>query len=159
MASWLAKFIQESNRIEGIIRDVRSHELQVHSDFLCLDEIRIGDLENVVQRIAGARLRTLPGMNVRVGSHIPPPGGSGIRESLQGILDIANREISTKTPYRTHVAYESLHPFMDGNGRSGRLLWLWQMERLAIEMEWGSQPWREIGFLHYFYYESLESGR
>ena len=47
----------------------------------------------------------------------------------------------------THVRYELLHPFLDGNGRSGRALWLWLM---------GQAP---LGFLHTFYYQTLSAAR
>lgn len=52
------------------------------------------------------------------------------------------------TPMRAHVEYETLHPFMDGNGRSGRVLWAWQMRRD------GRDP-LQLGFLHAFYYQAL----
>ena len=42
----------------------------------------------------------------------------------------------------------SNHPFTDGNGRSGRALWLWQMNNHA-----------PFGFLHTFYYQTLENSR
>lgn len=34
-----------------------------------------------------------------------------------------------------HVAFEKIHPFVDGNGRVGRILWQWQ--RLAIGLPIG----------------------
>ena len=30
-----------------------------------------------------------------------------------------------KEVMRTHLAFENIHPFIDGNGRTGRLLLLW----------------------------------
>ena len=45
--------------------------------------------------------------------------------------------------------YETLHPFMDGNGRSGRILWAWQM------IEHNIAPGLSLGFLHAYYYQTL----
>lgn len=33
---------------------------------------------------------------------------------------------------KTHVAFENVHPFPDGNGRSGRILYNWQRIRLGL---------------------------
>ena len=41
---------------------------------------------------------------------------------------------------------------MDGNGRSGRALWLWQMvNQHNYDMR--------LGFLHLWYYQSLQAGQ
>jgi Fic family protein len=56
------------------------------------------------------------------------------------------------SPYQQHHQYESLHPFTDGNGRSGRTIWAWHMMRV------GRDPFA-LPFLHRFYYQALEAGR
>ena len=143
----LNDFVIESNRIEGINRVPLPEEIWAHERFLVLDSIGLVDLEafvNVVQ--PGATLRRRLGMNVRVGDHIAPPGGPDIEERLNDLLNTATRDEAD--PYKTHLGYERLHPFMDGNGRSGRALWLWMMG--------GNAP---LGFLHQFYYQTLQASR
>lgn len=142
MRDFLWDFALESNKIEGIL-GVTDRVYQAHHDFLSLDKITIHDLKDFVEANApGHLLRDSPEVpGVRVGNHIAPPSGPGVRAELSRILRIED-------PYRQHVAYEDLHPFTDGNGRSGRVLWLWNMIRAE---KYSSK----LGFLHHFYYQTL----
>jgi hypothetical protein len=118
--------------------------------FVRLPAVTVDDMVQFVSVYQpNARLRNKPGLNVRVGDHIAPPGGPEIPEALADIL----RDEGIQGPYRIHCRYETLHPFTDGNGRSGRALWAWMMVRHDI---W---PGLLIGFLHAFYYQTLSDFR
>lgn len=145
----LYQFVRESNKIEGINRRPSTAEIKAIRHFLFQPAITISTLVDLVNAFQpGAVLRFLHGFDVRVGSYTPPPGGPEIQKALNHLLDqINSREV---TAYEGHVAYENLHPFTDGSGRSGRVLWLWQM---------GGIERVPLGFLHTYYYQSLSAQR
>lgn len=157
---FLEDFTQESFRIEGITHDtierLEFDTLALHT-FLEVPKLTIAALEAYVRTIEPEiRMRDQVGLNVRVGSHVPPLGGPHIRQDLDHLLTHASVSHVTYStpydPYHTHVQYETLHPFTDGNGRSGRAIWLWQMIK--------KNDYRyKLGFLHAFYYQALEASR
>lgn len=152
--SELVAFVAESNRIEGIVRQPTCAEIAAHVEFLETDLCHssaagIGALERLVAVLQpGALIRSRGGMNVRVGYHFPPPGGPDILFQLERLFEqLRVQGAGPDRAYSVHHEYETLHPFMDGNGRSGRALWLWMMG--------GKAP---LGFLHTWYYQSLAAG-
>ncbi len=140
----LLDFVVESNCIEDI--HVRPN-LKANRKFLDLATPTLTDLVEFVWDEAGKRLRTQPGMNVQIGNHLAPLGGPEINPAVQRLVQDAKDNV--RTPFEIHRRYETLHPFMDGNGRSGRILWAWQMLHHDIS------PGLKLGFLHAFYYQTL----
>ena len=151
---WLERFVRESNRIEGIAK-THKREIAAHQEFIALREVTVEDLVTLVGVLQpNARLRdsaSVPG--VRVGDHIAPPSGPAIRADLEMYLWGAR---NGRSPFDVHRSYETLHPFTDGNGRSGRTLWLWQRLRSG---ERNAAMATRLGFLHSFYYQTLAAIR
>ena len=137
-------FLRESLAIEGIHRAPTQAEINATYAFLTGDL----DVDAVIALQAvyapGMPLRDQPGMNVRVGRYVAPPGGTHMRNALAAIMG------SMASPYKLHIQFELLHPFQDGNGRTGRAVWA------AAMLEVGQDPFA-LGFLHRFYYQTLEN--
>ncbi len=137
----LLAFIAESNRIEGMGQPTEI-EITAHENLLKLEKLTVVDLEVFVGLAQPtAILRRKVGLDVRVGGYVAPLGGPLIELSLKGLLDDVNFGAPA---YEIHLRYETIHPFTDGNGRSGRAIWLWQRKGIA-----------PLGFLHQFYYDTL----
>lgn len=141
----LQAFLAESNKIEGIYH-VRPDEIEAAERFLVQPSITIPNVSAYVTVTARAELRDRPGMDVRIGNYLPMGGGPDVVESFQRLLGwINNNQVE---PFDAHRDYERIHPYMDGNGRSGRLIWLWHMNKCGRATD--------LGFLHHWYYQSLK---
>lgn len=155
LEDYVKSFMEESNKIEGIYTTKPEH-IKATMEFLAKETLTLEDMEELVAVYQpNARIRQYANQNVRVGNHVPPQGGQHILKELTNILsNVTHEDAPFKVDlYTMHVAYETLHPFTDGNGRSGRTLWLWKM----VNYNCGEVP--RIGFLHWWYYKTLDISR
>lgn len=144
----LTDFVRESNLIEGIDREPTSDEVSAAERFMQLFQLHPKTLNDLQAVFApNMPLRDRAGMDVRVGNYVAPLGGPNIYRRLNILLSNAN---GGRDPWRVHVAFEALHPYLDGNGRTGRMIWAWQMRGI------GRDPFA-LPFLHRFYYQTLEA--
>jgi len=101
-----------------------------HEDISRLHKIIAG--EAMDQGTAG-RYRTIA---VQVGRYVPPPPEevSGLMFEL---LTWWNQESARLSPVLSsailHYRFEAIHPFADGNGRTGRALALWELYRRGFD--------------------------
>ncbi len=139
----------EANMIE-CIDGVAKEEALALADFVKKQSFEIKDLCEYVAIVQpDAILRNSPNApGVRVGNHVAPPSGPEIWTRLEDIIDDVQK--LTVDPWTAHCRYETLHPFTDGNGRSGRAVWLWHMHRIY------GDRFMVRSFLHWFYYQSLD---
>ena len=154
----IGNFVRESNMIEGIRREPTEAECAVMEAFMELERLTVEDVVAFVKAVQpNAILRDDPKVSgVRVGNHVAPKSGIHIRERLEKLL-IRAADPDGSSPYDVHQHYEHLHPFTDGNGRSGRAIWAWSMNKLvgadSMDVIWAR------GFLHSWYYQSLSEWR
>jgi len=73
--------------------------------------------------------RDISQSNVQVGGRVAPHYSELGSLMFNWIEDIADH-----TPIENHIAFEHIHPFVDGNGRTGRMLMWWQ------ELKNGQEP-------------------
>lgn len=141
------QFATESNHIEGI-KAPEKHDIHYKAlmTFLASKRLTTSVVEKFVLKIQpNARLRTEPTDIVWIGGQQAPLPEFTLPALKRLLKKISDNEI---LPWNAHIQYECLHPFMDGNGRSGRAIWLWQMCKFY---DWGFP----IGFKHMFYYQTL----
>ena len=101
-----------------------------HEDVLSLHRILAGSVMD--QGEAG----TYRVIAVRVGSYRPPPADA-VSGLMFELLQWWNTESVKLSPVLSsailHHRFESIHPFADGNGRTGRALALWELYRRGFD--------------------------
>jgi Fic family protein len=75
-------------------------------------------------------------IGVRVGRHVPPPP-SDVSALMMELLDWWRDDSVKLSPVLSssilHYRFEEIHPFADGNGRTGRALALWDLYRRGFD--------------------------
>jgi Fic family protein len=75
-------------------------------------------------------------MRVQVGEYFPPPPGE-VPRLMGEFLDWWNGDALSLSPVLSsaivHYRFEAIHPFADGNGRTGRALALWELYRRGFD--------------------------
>ncbi len=116
--------------------------------------------EKVVKNTLEAHLKKFKGklreVNVRVGTHIAPPYYS-VPRKLGALIKWYNANRKKHHPVIVaayfHAEFEGIHPFVDGNGRTGRLLMNFMLKKAGF-------PPITIFFKYRAeYYQALEKAR
>ena len=101
-----------------------------HDDVLELHRILAGE---VMDQGEAGRYRTI---SVRVGDYLPPPADA-VSGLMFELLEWWNTAATKLSPVLSsailHHRFESIHPFADGNGRTGRALSLWELYRRGFD--------------------------
>lgn len=149
---FMLKNIRESNEIENILREPYDSEVEEHKRFLELPALTVEDVQRFVYVYAGAgeRLRNLITDHHYIGKR-KLEGGPHVKAKLNALIRAINEK--RIDPWNAHVEYELLHPFTDGNGRSGRMIWHWMMKRQYNNTY---ESMVGIGFLRRFYYQAMQ---
>ena len=127
--------------------------LITHDEILKLHRIMAGD---VMDQGTAGQYRAI---RVKVGDYIAP-AVDRVKPMMSDLLDWWNVKAPDLSPIVSsaviHHQFETIHPFADGNGRTGRMLSLWELYRRGFdnhhifsidEFYWEDRP---------RYYEALE---
>jgi len=124
--------VYEAKNLARVIDYIRtkSKETEVNRELiLLLHQMLIGGIDD---KIAG-RFRG-PGEYVRVGTHIAP-APEQVEKLIASIITEYTSDMSAyflDKISKFHLEFETVHPFNDGNGRIGRVLINYQLQRLGF---------------------------
>ena len=115
------------------LRHIEKHAQKkrlTHEDVLRLHAIMAGE---VMDQGDAGRYRMI---RVRVGAYVPPPPDE-VSGLMLHLLEWWNRDAVALSPILSsailHYQFEAIHPFADGNGRTGRALALWELYRRGFD--------------------------
>lgn len=140
----IKKYIKASNEIEGIYSEEEDAQSLLawayleqlttlsHTDIMRVQKI-ITLHQDDLQPNERGYYRGMAGntTNVTVGGRLAPDH-SLVADLMQGWL----ADVPFMTPLTGHIRFESIHPFRDGNGRTGRMIYWFICKRRGIQPQY-----------------------
>lgn len=131
--------IHQSNLIEGIDNEQADKDCLAAWERLQSYDVLTDYVVQLIQRMITqhqddlkpewrGKYRTIP---VWIGGNEALPYWL-IKDHMTAWLYRTN-EINWSSAMEGHVAFEKIHPFVDGNGRTGRMLMWWHERKLGLE--------------------------
>lgn len=164
----LASFVRASNAIEDIFDPPYGPGTPEFDDHLsAARRVAAGSLDDIFQihfvlthRLLGPTSAGIPRQSeVTIGGAAPPSPGAHLRSHLRRyaryyVEGPRAGELPAAFAWRMHHEFECVHPFVDGNGRTGRLLLNALRRRFGL-------PWQTInpGPEQANYYRSIRQYR
>lgn len=113
-------FVEKNARLSAV----------AHREVFELHWIMAGE---VMDQGEAGKYRTI---RVRVGDYLPPPP-ERVQPMMSALLEWWNKVAPQLSPILSsaivHHQFETIHPFADGNGRTGRMLSLWELYRRGFD--------------------------
>ncbi|MGH8162817.1 MAG: Fic family protein, partial [Rhodanobacteraceae bacterium] len=114
------RFVEKNARLKAV----------AHREVFKLHRIMAGE---VMDQGEAGKYRTI---RVRVVGYVPPPPGR-VQPMMSALLEWWNKVAPQLSPILSsavvHHQFETIHPFADGNGRTGRMLSLWELYRRGFD--------------------------
>ncbi len=124
-------FLKESNAIEGVYDDLSLEQAKVAWAYLVKQEVLSIGVILKTHKLLMLQSNLLPDQkgyfrqeNVRVGGYYAPQW-QDVPQLMYKWCFEAMREYPPIDPLILHVEFEKIHPFVDGNGRIGRMFMNW----------------------------------
>lgn len=134
----MEEHIKQSNLIEGINDPAEDSQSMIAWDYLAKQKhVGMSELLKTHQLITVRQLeprysghfRDVP---VWVGGH-ETPSPTIAMSIIHSLLIDLRQNPHWLNPKKAHVQFEKAHPFIDGNGRTGRMLMWWHEKQLGIK--------------------------
>ena len=136
----ILKFLQESNAIEGVYDADSLFQAFVAWEYLMKEKkLSIGAILKV-HKILMLHQESLYEKDKGYFRNCDVRVGSRACSSHLKVHELMEKWIKSYAPItvdakKAHIAFEKIHPFVDGNGRTGRLLLLWQYVKLELPIK------------------------
>lgn len=132
----MSEWIRESNLIEGVDDPTDDIRCLKAWNWFIKQPLTLSIILKLHERIMGKIDPSIAGKwrtcNVRVGHHLAP-GWEHVPRLAGEWLLYHGSSISEESIRKAHVFFEHVHPFVDGNGRTGRMLMNSQRVKAGLE--------------------------